>query len=45
MAEFGKPGEPEPSIPQITQETLAEMIGTTVPGELLYESLSQSGIY
>jgi CRP/FNR family cyclic AMP-dependent transcriptional regulator len=29
MAEFGKPGEPEPSIPQITQETLAEMIGTT----------------
>jgi CRP/FNR family cyclic AMP-dependent transcriptional regulator len=29
MAEFGKPGEPEPSISQITQETLAEMIGTT----------------
>ncbi len=29
MAEFGKPGEPEPLIPQITQETLAEMIGTT----------------
>jgi CRP-like cAMP-binding protein len=29
MAEFGLPGEPEPLIPQITQETLAEMIGTT----------------
>src|SRR5271168_2117879 len=29
MAEFGQPGEPEPLIPQITQETLAEMIGTT----------------
>ncbi len=29
MAEFGKPGEPESLIPKITQETLAEMIGTT----------------
>jgi hypothetical protein len=29
MAEFGMPGEPEPQIPPITQETLAEMIGTT----------------
>jgi CRP/FNR family cyclic AMP-dependent transcriptional regulator len=29
MAEFGKPGEPESIIPKITQETLAEMIGTT----------------
>jgi CRP-like cAMP-binding protein len=29
MAEFGKPGEPEPMIPKISQETLAEMIGTT----------------
>jgi CRP-like cAMP-binding protein len=29
MAEFGKPGDPESLIPQITQETLAEMIGTT----------------
>ena len=28
MAEFGQPGEPETLIPQITQETLAEMIGT-----------------
>jgi len=29
MAEFGKPGEPEILIPAVTQETLAEMIGTT----------------
>jgi len=29
MAEFGKNGEPETFIPKITQETLAEMIGTT----------------
>ena len=29
MAEFGEPGEPEKFIPPITQETLAEMIGTT----------------
>jgi CRP-like cAMP-binding protein len=29
MAEFGKPGEPESFIPKVSQETLAEMIGTT----------------
>ena len=29
MAEFGKPGEQETFIPPITQETLADMIGTT----------------
>jgi CRP-like cAMP-binding protein len=29
MAEFGRPGEPEMLIPKISQETLAEMIGTT----------------
>ena len=29
MAEFGKPGEPETFIPPVTQEALAEMIGTT----------------
>jgi CRP-like cAMP-binding protein len=29
MAEFGKPGEPEMLLPRISQETLAEMIGTT----------------
>ncbi len=29
LAEFGEPGKPEPLVPPITQETLAEMIGTT----------------
>ena len=29
MTEFGKPGEPEQYIPKISQETLAEMVGTT----------------
>jgi CRP-like cAMP-binding protein len=29
MAEFGEPGEPQQFIPKISQETLAEMIGTT----------------
>jgi CRP-like cAMP-binding protein len=29
MAAFGQAGEPEPLIPPVTQETLAEMIGTT----------------
>lgn len=29
MAEFGQPGEPQTLIPKISQETLADMIGTT----------------
>jgi CRP/FNR family cyclic AMP-dependent transcriptional regulator len=29
LANFGKEGRPEPIIPKISQETLAEMIGTT----------------
>jgi CRP-like cAMP-binding protein len=29
MAEFGKPGEPQMLIPKISQESLAQMIGTT----------------
>ncbi len=29
LANFGKEGTPEPVIPQISQETLAEMVGTT----------------
>ena len=31
MANFGKDTKPEPVIPKISQETLAEMIGTTRP--------------
>ncbi len=29
LAEFGQPGEPDHLLPPITQETLAEMVGTT----------------
>jgi hypothetical protein len=29
LANFGKEGRPEPTIARISQETLAEMIGTT----------------
>jgi hypothetical protein len=29
MAEFGQPGEPGSLLPRISQETLAEMVGTT----------------
>jgi CRP/FNR family cyclic AMP-dependent transcriptional regulator len=29
MAEFGQPGEPETLLPRVTQQALAEMIGTT----------------
>jgi CRP/FNR family cyclic AMP-dependent transcriptional regulator len=29
LAHFGKDGKPEVSIPKISQETLAEMVGTT----------------
>ncbi len=29
MAQFGQPGQPESPIPKISQETLAEMVGTT----------------
>jgi CRP/FNR family transcriptional regulator, cyclic AMP receptor protein len=29
LAHFGKPGIPETNVPKISQETLAEMIGTT----------------
>jgi CRP/FNR family cyclic AMP-dependent transcriptional regulator len=29
LAHFGKEGKPEVAIPKISQETLAEMVGTT----------------
>jgi len=31
LANFGKKGKPQPTIPHVTQEMLAEMIGTTRP--------------
>jgi CRP-like cAMP-binding protein len=45
MAEYGEPGEPKQFIPKISQETLAEMIGTTRACKLFHESLSQSRVY
>src|SRR2546425_11241448 len=29
LASFGKEGRPEPVVPKVSQETLAEMVGTT----------------
>ena len=46
LANFGKEGKPEPVIPKISQETLAEMIGTTrSQRQFLHESLSQDGLH
>ena len=42
LANFGKEGKPEPIIAKISQETLAEMIGTTRSRvSFLYEQISQ----
>jgi CRP/FNR family transcriptional regulator, cyclic AMP receptor protein len=38
MAEFGKPGEPQTLIPKISQEMLAEMIGTTRSASFLTDA-------
>jgi CRP/FNR family transcriptional regulator, cyclic AMP receptor protein len=40
LANFGKEGRPEPIIAKISQERLAEMIGTTRTRELLHEQIS-----
>jgi CRP/FNR family transcriptional regulator, cyclic AMP receptor protein len=45
LAHFGKEGTAEAVIPKISQETVAEMVGTTRAGQLLYESLPQAGVY
>jgi CRP/FNR family cyclic AMP-dependent transcriptional regulator len=43
LAHFGKEGAPETVIPNISQETLAEMVGTTrFTGQLLHESLQRA---
>lgn len=31
LAQFGKPGQPQPIVPKVSQETLAAMVGTTRP--------------
>ncbi len=31
LANFGKEGKPEPVVPKVSQQTLAEIIGTPAP--------------
>ena len=46
LANFGKEGEPEPILAKISQETLAEMIGTTQYRRLCFhEQISRIGSY
>jgi CRP/FNR family transcriptional regulator, cyclic AMP receptor protein len=46
LANFGKEGRPEPIIAKISQETLAEMIGTTRSRvKLLHEQISAIGLH
>ena len=46
LANFGKEGKPELVIPKISQETLAEIVGTTrSQSQLLHESLPQNGLH
>ena len=46
LANFGKEGKPEPVIPKVSQETLAEIVGTTrSQSQLLHEPLPQAGIH
>ena len=44
LANFGKDGRPEPIIAKVSQETLAEMIGTTRSRVLFYEQISKIGL-
>jgi hypothetical protein len=44
LANFGKEGRPEPIAAKISQETLAEMIGTTRARELFHEQVSKAGL-
>jgi hypothetical protein len=45
LANFGKEGRPEPIIAKISQETLAEMIGTTRSRvSFLHEQISAAGL-
>ncbi len=46
LANFGKEGKPEPVIAKISQETLAEMIGTTRSRvSFLHEQVPQNGLH
>jgi CRP/FNR family cyclic AMP-dependent transcriptional regulator len=46
LAQFGKEGKPEVAIPKISQETLAEMVGTTrFAGQFLHEQIQEVGVH
>jgi CRP-like cAMP-binding protein len=46
LANFGKEGRPEPITTKISQETLAEMVGTTrPPDQLLHEQIPEAGLH
>jgi hypothetical protein len=46
LANFGKEGKPEPVIANISQATLAEMIGTTRSRrEFFHEQISEIGLH
>jgi hypothetical protein len=46
LANFGKESQPEPVIASISQEILAEMIGTTRSrGQLFHEQISPIGLH
>jgi CRP/FNR family transcriptional regulator, cyclic AMP receptor protein len=45
MAKFGKEGVPEMSVPRLSQETLAEMVGTTRSRVLLHEPIQEARLY
>jgi len=46
VAQFGKEGVTQMAVPRLSQETLAEMVGTTpVAGELLHEPIQKARIY
>ena len=46
LANFGKEGKPEPMVAKISQETLADMIGTnSIPRQLFHEQVSPPRIH
>ena len=46
LAHFGKEGAPETVVPKISQETLAEMVGTTpVTREFFHEQIQEDGLH
>jgi CRP/FNR family transcriptional regulator, cyclic AMP receptor protein len=45
LADFGKEGVPEEIIPKMSQEVLAEIVGTTRSRSVLHEQVPQAGVH